>query len=168
MEDFEILMGREHIEPKLLLASDPSLARVMGQLNMCTCFAGMTEGKNVVACLLTEHSNGVCEISNFALDPEYTDHGYGKRVLHHAMSHAREKGFRWMETGAGNSNITLHAGLMKMGFRVIGVWTDYYKSEGQSIVVDNGLVNLDMLRYRLDFQDGWVTWTEEVKQHYGQ
>lgn len=159
----EILVGREHVDPRLLMHADPSLARVMGHLNQCTCFAAMESGKNVAACLLSEHNDGICDLVNFSVDENYKEHGIGKELLLHVMTYAREKGFRYLETGVGNADLDAHGSLQKTGFRLIGVVPDYYQSDARSLSVLNGIVNRDMVRYRVDFQDGWVTWTEEVK-----
>lgn len=166
MENLQVLIGREHIDPRLLLQSDPSLARVMGHLNQCVCFAAMENGKNVAACLMSEHANGVCDLVNFSIAEDYRDHGVGKELLLYVMNYAREKGFRNLETGVGNADLDAHRSLQKTGFRVIGAVPDYYLADGKSPLVLNGIVNRDMVRYRVDFKDGWVTWTKEVKQKY--
>lgn len=164
MEGFTITIGRENIDHRLLMLTDPSLARVMGELNMCTCFAGMLGGKNVAACLLNEQAgNGVCDIMNFSVANEYDGSGLGRELLFYVMDYARSRGFRFLETGTGNAKLETHRMLQKTGFRVIGVFPDYYQSDGQSLAVENGIVNRDMVRYRVDFLDGWVTWTKEVK-----
>lgn len=163
MENLQILIGREHIDPKLLIQSDPSLARVMGHLNQCICFAAMENGRNVAACLLKEHSNGISDLMNFSVSEDSHDRGIGKELLLYVMNYAREKGFRYLETGVGNADLDAHSSLQKTGFRVIGAVPDYYLADGKSPLVLNGIVNRDMLRYRVDFNDGWVTWTKEVK-----
>lgn len=159
----EILVGREHIDPRLPMQSDPSLARVMGHLNQCVCFAAMEGETNVAACLLSEQSDGVCDIVNFSVSGDSQEHGVGKELLLHVMNYAREKGFRYLETGVGNSDLGAHDSLQKTGFRIIGVTPNYYLADGKSPIVQNGIVNRDMVRYRVDFNDGWVTWTKEVK-----
>lgn len=167
MENTQFLVGREHVEPRLLLQSDPSLARVMGHLNQCTCFAALENGVNVAACLLSEAgTNGICDIVNFSVGEGSQDHGVGKELLLHVMNYAREKGFHYLETGIGNADLDAHRSLQKTGFRVIGVVPDYYQADGKSLAVLNGIVNRDMVRYRVDFNDGWVTWTKEVKYKY--
>lgn len=163
MENLQILVGREHIDPRLPMQSDPSLARVMGHLNQCVCFAAMEDGKNVAACLLSEHNDGTCEVVNFSIAGDYQDHGIGKELLLHVMKYAQEKGFRYLDTGVGNADLGAHGSLQKLGFRVIGVLPNYYLADGKSPLVLNGIVSRDMVRYRVDFNDGWVTWTKEVK-----
>lgn len=166
MENLEILIGRDNIDPRILMRSDPSLARVMGHLNQCTCFAAMHDGKNVAACLLSENTNGICDLVNFSISDDYQEQGIGKDLLHYVMKYANDKGFRYLETGVGNADLNAHSSLQKTGFRVIGAVPDYYLADGKSPAVLNGIVNRDMVRYRVDFKDGWVTWTKEVKQRY--
>lgn len=169
MEGLEFLVGREHVDPKLLMSADPSLARVMGQMNLCTSFSGMLGGKNVVACLLNEAlGNGICDVSNIAVAEEHSDSDFTSQLLFYVMNYAREKGFRFLEVGVGNADLDAHKALQKMGYRVIGVIPDYYQSDVRGLTVLNGIVNRDMIRYRVDFLDGWVTWTKEVKQRYDQ
>lgn len=163
MENFEILVGREHIDPKLLMGGDLSIARIMGSLNLCVCFAGMLDGRNIAACLLGEHEGHACEVDELVVDESYAESGLDRELLTYVMDYARSKGFNSMEIGAGNAFLEKHQLLLKTGFRVTGVVLDYYQSEGKSMVVRNSIVNRDMIRYRVDFQDGWDTWTEEVK-----
>lgn len=152
MEGFEFLIGREHIDPALLIRSDPSIARVMGQINLCVCFAGKLDGKNAAACLLNEQlGNGVCDVANLAVADGFRGQGLYREMLLHVMDYAREKGFHYLEIGAGNADLDAHKTLQKMGFRVIGVVQDHYQSGGQSLAVENGIVNRDLLRYRIDF-----------------
>lgn len=152
MEGFEILTGREHIDPGLLIRADSSIARVMGQMNLCTCFAGMYGGKNAAACLLNEQfGDGVCDVSHVAIADEYRALGLYRELLLHVMDYAREKGFRYMEIGSGNADLDTHKTLQKMGFRVTGVVPDHFQSGGHGLAVENGIVNRDLLRYRVDF-----------------
>lgn len=165
MERLEILKGREHIDPKLPMSADPSLTRVMGQMNFCTCFAGMIGEKNVASCLLDEQNiaGGVCDVTNIAVAEGYAGSGFRHDLLIYVMDYARTKGFRFLEIGAGNADLDSHKALQKMGYRVIGVIPDYYQSDAKSLAVEHGIVNRDMIRYRVDFNDGWATWTKEVK-----
>lgn len=152
MEGFEIATGRENIDPALLMRSDPSIARVMGQINLCTCFAGIYNGKNAAACLLNEQvGDGVCDVVNLAVADEFRGQGIYREMLLRVMDYAREKGFLYLEIGAGNADLDAHETLQKMGFRVARVIPDYFQSGGHSFVVQNGIVNRDQLHYRVDF-----------------
>lgn len=167
MDGFTVLTGRDNVDPRLLMAADPSLARVMSQLNLCTCFAGMFNGNNVAACLLNEqYGNGICDAVNFAVASEYSETDVSREMLLNVMEYARSRGFHYIEIGAGNAKLEMHRLLQRTGFRVIGVFPDYYQSDVKSLVVEHGIVNRDMVRYRADFNDGWATWTEEVKSQY--
>lgn len=158
----EFLIGRDYVDPRLVMRADPSLARVMGHLSLCTCFAGMQDGENVAACLLDESSGDVCDIVNFAVSDACRDQGLDTEILRYVMDYARDKGFRYMEIGTGNAYLDIHKKFLKMGFRVIGVMPDYYQSDGKSMIVENSIVNRDMIRYRIDFQDGWTTWSKDA------
>ncbi len=167
MAELQFLIGREHVDPRLLMRSDPSIARVMGQMNQCTCFSAMDGTANVAACLLNESASpNTCEVENLAIADGYDGQDIYNEMLAYVMSYAKEKGLRYAQIGLGNANLEQHKILQKMGYRVIGVIQDHYQSDGKSMSVENGIVNRDMLRYRVDFQDGWTTWTKEVKYKF--
>ena len=158
----EILIGREHIDPRLLMRTDPSLAKIMSNLNFCTSIAGMLDGENVAAILLSE-TGETFTVENFSVKEGFSYETEGKELLLYTMDYAREKKARYLVAGAGNAMLQQHAMLQKMGYRVTGVAPDYYKAEGKPMVVENSIVNRDQLLYRVDFEDGWTTWTPEVK-----
>ncbi len=164
MPELEILTGRAHLDMSLLLGADPSMPRVMGQLNHSTCICGMLSGKNIVACLLNEPGGkDVCEISVLAASEAYEDSDYRLELVSAVADYARGQGFRYMDVCVGNADISAFLSLQKMGFRLSGVEADYYATGQQGLSVVNGIVNRDMLRYRADFNSGWMTWTKEVK-----
>ncbi len=140
------------------------MPRIMGQLNHCTCICGMLLGKNIVACLLDEPTGkDTCEIIALAASEAYEDGGYRFELVSAVADYARGQGFRYMDVCISNADISAFLTLQKMGFRLIGVEADYYATGQQGLSVLNGIVNRDMLRYRADFNSGWVTWTREVK-----
>jgi ribosomal protein S18 acetylase RimI-like enzyme len=164
MQELEIKTGREHVDMSLLLGADTSMPRIMGQMSRSTCYCGLLEGKNVVICLLSEPSGGdVCEISAMAVSEAIADTGHSYELVSYIATIAREKGFNFLDVCAGNADGPAFLALQRMGFRLVGVERDYYTAGQQGFSVVNGIVNRDMLRYRVDFNAGWKTWTKEVK-----
>jgi ribosomal protein S18 acetylase RimI-like enzyme len=164
MPELYIVTGREFADIQLLLTADPSLPRVMGLLNHCTCFCGMLDNVNVVACLLNEQPGyDVCEISTLAESELHAGNDYKAELIAHVANYAKSKGYNYLDVCVGNADISSFLSLQKMGFRILAVERDHYQSGGMGLQVVGGIVNRDMLRYRADFNAGWITWKKEVQ-----
>jgi ribosomal protein S18 acetylase RimI-like enzyme len=164
MAELQIVIGRENADIQLLMSADPSLPRVMGLLNHCTCFCGMLDNQNVVTCLLNEQPGyEVCEITTMAESELHAGNDYKSEIIAHVADYAKSKGYSFLDVCVGNADISSFAALQRMGFRVFAVERDYYQSGGIGFQVVGGIVNRDMLRDRADFTAGWITWTKEVK-----
>jgi ribosomal protein S18 acetylase RimI-like enzyme len=164
MQELQIVIGRDYADIQLLMSADPSLPRVMGLLNHCTCFCGMLENKNVVACLLNEVPGyDVCEITMLAESELHAGNDYKSELIAYVADYAKGKGYNFLDVCVGNADISSFSALQRMGFRVLAVERDYYQSGGMGFQVVGGIVNRDMLRYRADFNAGWITWSKEVR-----
>lgn len=51
--------------------------------------------------------NGVCELNNLAVSPEYRHRGLGKQLLEHSFDIARQMGFHSMSIGIVEENTVL-------------------------------------------------------------
>jgi ribosomal-protein-alanine N-acetyltransferase len=79
--------------------------------------------------MLSSSSEGESHILNLCIDPAYQHQGYGRGLLEHALTHAREKGMgiSYLEVRKSNRRaITLYE---KTGFIQIGERKGYYPGE---------------------------------------
>jgi len=151
-DNFTILMEREKMDTNLLLASDPSLPHVMLMLNSCHPFAGVVDGKTVAVCLL-EQKEHYYDIVNLGLDIMHDNKGYCAQIVQSVMDFVRSRGGRYIEAGCGNAQLNFYAMYQKLGFRVTGVWPDYYMYDGRTLTIENNICNRDMVRLRLDLNE---------------
>lgn len=61
------------------------------------------------------------EAVNVAIAENYQGKGIGKLLVMHAVNTAKEKGFKTIEMGTGNSSISQLALYQKCGFRIAGI-----------------------------------------------
>ena len=144
-----IEMEREKIPLDLLLTADPALPQVVRYLSQGIPFAAVMHGTTVGACILVKRE-GFYDIVNLAVTDDWQGKGVMRDLLYFAMDYARTRGGRYMEIGAGNAKLELFAMFQQMGFRLVGIWKDYYLSDAKTAVVENSIPNRDMLRFRLD------------------
>ena len=72
--------------------------------------AGIVKGE----CVVTDEGNGIIEIQNLAIAPEYQHQGYGKKLVKFVAEHYRDA-FDILQIGTGDSPLTVpfyeHCGL---------------------------------------------------------
>ncbi len=156
IDRFSIVLDKDRIDMDLLLMADPFLPQVARYLNTCYAFAGIVGQKTVAACLV-EKQESYYNIVNLAVYPAYQGKGLGREMLLYLLDFVRAQGGRYIETGCGNASLHLYRMFQKAGFRVVGVWPDYFLSDNRTATVENGIVNRDMVRFRIDLEEKKLT-----------
>jgi len=149
---FEIVIDRERVVLEHVLLAEPSLPQAVKYINTCIPLAGIYEGQSVGACLM-QQKDSVYDIVSLAVAPSYQGKGFSKEMLLYALDYARVQGGKYVEIGCGNSDVMLYSLFQKAGFRVVGVWPDHYSEDSKSMVVENGIIKRDMIRFRADLRD---------------
>lgn len=99
-------------------------------------------------CVVTDEGNGVCELKNIAVVPEFQRQGYGKKLINYLFTHYSGKYSR-MIVGTGDVPSTL--GFYKScGFayshRIENFFTDNYDHP----LVEDGVLLKDMVYLKRD------------------
>lgn len=130
----------------LLLLADPSRKLVEEYLGSGTCFVAMGDNRMIGVCVLLQKGPELIEIMNIAVDEQYHGRGIGRQLIEHAISHAREQGYKMIEIGTGNSGIGQLALYQKCGFRITGVDRDFFTRNYSEAIYENGIQCQDMIR----------------------
>ncbi|MFY0779759.1 GNAT family N-acetyltransferase [Peribacillus simplex] len=145
MEIRELL--REESPPMhLLLLADPSRKLVEAYLGSGTCFVAEMDKRMIGVYVLLQKGPELIEIMNIAVDERYHGKGIGKQLIGHAISHAREQGYKTIEIGTGNSGIGQLALYQKCGFRITGIDRDFFNINYTEAIYENGIQCQDMIR----------------------
>jgi ribosomal protein S18 acetylase RimI-like enzyme len=96
--------------------------------------------------LFVEESEGVIELKNIALDPEFRGRGLGKRVIDIAFEIFKRQGFRKMIVGTANSSIANLSFYQKIGFRMMEIRKDFFLKYPEPIFED-GIQAVDMVMF---------------------
>ncbi|MCL2056744.1 MAG: GNAT family N-acetyltransferase [Oscillospiraceae bacterium] len=150
--DYFIVIDKDKVDMSLLRTADSSLPRIMRYMNTAVPFVGLKGAVPICACLV-EHKEGYSDIVNFAVLSEYQGQGYGRAMLDYVKDYILSQGVRYLDIGCGNADIRLIVMLQKAGFRMIGVWPNYYTDDGAAADVINSIINRDMIRLRVDLME---------------
>ena len=84
-------------------------------------FVVLLDGDRVVGTVgAVRHGDAECEIKRLYLLPAYRGRGYGRRLLHHVLDWARERGHRRAIAWSDVRLQTAHEVYRRMGFETIG------------------------------------------------
>ena len=145
-------IDKELVRMDLLLSADPSIPNAVRALNVAIPFVGMLGNEAVVVCL-AEPKGYYHDLTYIAIDPFHQHKGYAKEIFEYIMNYARGGGIRYLEAGCGNAQISLITVYQRLGFRMTGVWTDYYLYDGRTATIENSIFNRDMIRFRIDLEE---------------
>lgn len=130
----------------LFFLADPSMDIVQDYLPRGECYVGEVKGELVAAYVLLPTRARTVELVNIAVEERYQGRGLGKQMIAHALDTARERGYRIMEVGTGNSSVGQLALYQKCGFRIVGVEFDYFTHMYDEPIIENGIECRDMIR----------------------
>lgn len=152
MDGFMIVMDKELASVDLLLQNEPSLPEAMRQLNLCDAFVGLAGDRAIAVCLLAKRK-GYYDVVNLAVDARYEDTDACHELLMYVLDYVRVQGGVFVEAGAGNAHTRRHGMFMRLGFRVVGVWADHFLEKTGRQTLENGILNRDMIRYRINLRE---------------
>ena len=148
------LADGENAPMELLLNADPSLEIVNAYLQKGTTVIAVDDkGKHAGVYVLVETTPKTVEIMNISVAEERQGQGIGRRLIHHAISHARERGYEILRIGTGNSSIGQLALYQKCGFRIVGIDFDFYIRHYPEPIFENGIQCRDMMRLEIQLQE---------------
>ncbi|AOH53752.1 GNAT family N-acetyltransferase [Peribacillus muralis] len=130
----------------LLLLADPSRELVEDYLKKGICFVGERNNQILGVYVLLQVGPESMEIKNIAVDENHHGRGIGRQLIGHAISYAKEQGYKTVEIGTGNSSIGQLALYQKCGFRIIAVDRDFFTKHYDEELYENGIQCQDMVR----------------------
>ena len=134
----------------LLLEADPSREIVEEYVQRGECHVAEVDGQIIGVYVLLPTRPGTVELANIAVAHEYRGRGIGRQLVMHAVARAKEKGYRTIEVGTGNSSIGPLVLYQKCGFRITGVDVGFFTRRYPGVIVENGIPCRDMIRLALD------------------
>ncbi|MFT9846883.1 GNAT family N-acetyltransferase [Aneurinibacillus sp. REN35] len=140
----------EQYPMELLLLADPSRKLVEEYIKRGKCFVAEEENHIIGVYVLLPTRPETVELVNIAVDESCQGRGIGKRLVHHAVAHARALGFKTIEVGTGNSSVGQLALYQKCGFRMTGIDRDFFLRHYDEEIFENGIQVIDMVRLSQD------------------
>lgn len=140
----------EELPMELLLLADPSETIVKEYTTRGECFVAELEKKIVGVYVLLPTRPETIELVNVAVAEELHGRGIGKQLVMDAVKVAREKGYKTIEVGTGNSGVGQLALYQKCGFRIVGVDLDFFVRHYPEEIYENGIQCRDMIRLTQD------------------
>lgn len=152
MKKIEIRLLYEAEKPpiELLLLADPSKEIVEEYVSLGDCYIAEIEQQIVGVYVLLPTRPGTVELVNVAVIENRQGKGIGKQLVLDAIAVAKEKGYKTIEIGTGNSSIGQLALYQKCGFRIIGVDLDFFVRHYTEEIFENGIRCRDMIRLSQD------------------
>ena len=136
----------ENLPFELLLLADPSKDYILEYVEKGVIFVAEIEQQIIGVYVLHPTSPEIIELMNIAVREDHQGLGIGKQLVMDAVKVARNKGYRTLEVGTGNSSIRQLILYQKCGFRMIGVDTDFFVKHYPKAIFENGIQCVDMIR----------------------
>lgn len=130
----------------LLLLADPSEEMVSSYLKDSSCYVAELDNSVVGIIVLFPKSKDIVEIMNIAVSEYMQGKGIGSKLIKHGIEASKEKGFKTVAIGTGNSSISQLALYQKAGFRIIGIDQDFFVRNYPEPIYENGIQCRDMIK----------------------
>lgn len=126
----------------LLLLADEQEDMIDRYLSRGEMIIGVLDAATVSVCVFTDEGEGVCEIKNLAVTPDYQGRGIGHAMIAHVARCAKGTS-RVLRVGTGADTSTVDF-YKKCGFRetvrIKNFFTDHYDSP----IIEDGILLRDM------------------------
>ncbi|PAE20166.1 GNAT family N-acetyltransferase [Robertmurraya siralis] len=135
---------------ELLRLADPSTKIINDYLMRGECYIAENNDEIVGVYVLLPTRPETVELVNVAVSEHAQGNGVGKLLVKDAILKAKEKGFKTIEVGTGNSSIAQLALYQKCGFRIVAVDFDFFTRHYEETIFENGIWCRDMIRLSQD------------------
>ena len=146
MDILKIIQDKHLFLPLLLLADEQENV-IEEYLNRGELYA-LYDPDLRAACVLTDEGEGVFELQNIAVLPEYQRKGYGRALVYHVIASCKSRGNTLM-VGTGDSPMTLPF-YNSCGFNYSHRIKDYMLSHYDRPVFENGVQLLDKVYFSMN------------------
>ncbi|MCM1002899.1 MAG: GNAT family N-acetyltransferase [Candidatus Gastranaerophilales bacterium] len=126
----------------LLLLADEQEDMVDQYIEKGTMFV-LEDTEIVAECVVTNENNGILEIKNIAVKPEYQGRGYGKALVNFIAEKYKEQ-YSILQVGTGDSPLTIPF-YEKCGFNRSHVVRNFFTDNYDHPIYENGVQLIDMI-----------------------
>lgn len=144
------LRPEEQYPLELLLLADPNQKLVEDYIGRGECFVAEEDGSILGEYVLLPTRPETIEIVNIAVAEHCHGKGIGKKLVNDAIKRAKERGYKTIEIGTGNSSVGQLALYQKCGFRIVGIDKDFFIRHYDEEIYENGIQVIDMVRLSQD------------------
>jgi len=130
----------------LLLSADPYEDAIAKYIGNSEILLAEMDGAIVGVCALMAIADGTAEIKNVAVREDMQGNGIGKRLLLHAIDHARQRGFRTLEIGTGNAGLMQLGLYQRLGFEMVSIDRDFFARNYPGPIFEDGIACKHMVR----------------------
>lgn len=133
----------------LLLLGDEQEDMVDKYLSDGEMFIASAEEKVQGECVITYNGNGVYEIKNVAVYPEYQRRGVGRKLLNFALEYVKHKGGKSLIVGTGEAINTMSF-YIGCGFAEYRREKDFFTKNYNKPIYEDGVQLKDMVYFKKD------------------
>ncbi|MGN1085897.1 MAG: GNAT family N-acetyltransferase [Porcipelethomonas sp.] len=130
----------------LLILADEQESMIDRYLERGTMYALDDNGVKAV-CVVTDEGNGVMEIKNIAVEPEYQHRGYGRKLIDFLVSEYKDK-YSILQVGTGDSPLTVPF-YEKCGFEKSHTVKNFFTDNYDHPIFECGKQLIDMIYFKL-------------------
>ena len=127
----------------LLLLADEQEDMIDQYLERGTMYVLDDEGIIKAECIITDEQNGVLEIKNLAVKPEYQRKGYGKVMIDFIIKNYKEK-YSILQVGIGDSTLTIPF-YEQCGFIRSHYIKNFFIDNYEQPIYEDGIQLIDMI-----------------------
>jgi GNAT superfamily N-acetyltransferase len=129
----------EDMPYELLLEADPSRELVDKYLSHSEVYVALLNDKVVGTYVLFPVSPEVVEIKNISVQDEYQGRGLGTLMLKDASIKAKEKNYKKIIIGTGNTSVGQLYLYQREGFDLTAITRDFFIKNYPEIIYENGI-----------------------------
>jgi len=133
----------------LLLIADPSEIKINEYLHGANCFGAFVNEELVGVCITNSNINGEIEIFNIASLPNERKKGIGSNLLKFVINECSKRAVKKLVLGTGTFGYQLTF-YQRLGFRVDSVLKDFFTTNYDHPIYEDGIQHHDMLRLAIN------------------
>ena len=140
----------ENVPYDLLLEADPSRELIDEYLAVSEVYVALLSSRIVGTYVLYPGSPDMAEIKNISVKDEYQGRGIGTLMLRDATMRAKEKGFKTLMIGTGNTSFGPLYLYQREGFDISAIKRNFFIENYPEDIYENGIRVRHLLVLRKD------------------
>lgn len=146
MQIEKIINNKKHFMPLLFLADEQEsmIDKYLDRGDMFVMYN--SDNEPVCSAVVTDETNGVCELKNLAVAPECQRQGLGRMMIEY-LCHYYKNSFDLMIVGTGDSRQTISF-YQKCGFVYSHIVPNFFTDNYDHPIIEEGKVLKDMIYFR--------------------